>query len=332
MTAPNIQPRLALLYFALFDDCNAKCDICDSWRNPPGRKPAPFYLDRLRRALALRPLAVRFTGGEPLLLSELPALTATAETTGARVSVITNGRLLPSKATMLADNGCQEIVVSVDGVGDLHDRLRGTPQLFQRLSEGLRQVGETHMTYGVNTVVSATNIDVIPSIADFLLAQPRTPSWWHLIPVRDRPALVPSQPQRDRLRLTLRRMRARLEASGTAVLVDENMFDEHTSVACDVPTFAAFLQANTGELFGCNMLVHSSQPIGDLTTWTETGESGPAATTLQERCRTGTNPDCGRCDRGSRDMNHYLLRLAQGRPTAPRPAPVSLPTSEEVTA
>jgi MoaA/NifB/PqqE/SkfB family radical SAM enzyme len=327
----HARQRLGLLYVALFDDCNVRCDICDCWRRPPDRRTTPFYLAKLTLALSLRPQAVRFTGGEPLLLAGLPTLVATAAQTGARVSVITNGRLLQSKAASLADSGCHEIVVSIDGVGDAHDQMRGTPRLFHRLSQGVRQVCRTRMTYGVNTVVRSTNIATLATLADFLCNQPRPPSWWHLIPVRDRPALVPSQPQRDRFHATLGQVRSRLEASGTAVVADENMFDEHTAVACDVPDFAAFLRADTGELFGCNMLAYSRHPIGSLDTWTAFDDPGLVATALRQRCHAGTNPDCGRCDRGSRAMNHHLLHLAQADPTVARTRPV-IPLASEVKA
>jgi pyruvate-formate lyase-activating enzyme len=328
MATPQAHPRLGLLYFALFDDCNVKCDICDCWRTPPDRRTATFYLATLTRALALRPLSVRFTGGEPLLLAGLPTLVGTAAQTGARVSVITNGRLLASKAAPLADSGCQEIVVSIDGVGDAHDQMRGTPRLFQRLSHGIRQVCRTGMAYGVNTVVRSTNIDALADIADFLRGQPRPPSWWHLIPVRDRPALLPSQPQRDRLPATVSLLRSRLQASGTVIVADETMFDEHTAVPCEVPDFAAFLRADTSELFGCNMLAYSRNPVGTLDTWTASGDPDPAAVALRQRCRAGTNPDCGRCDPGSRAMNHHLLRLARTDPAEPGARPVVLPASE----
>lgn len=328
MTTSSAHPRLGLLYFALFDDCNVKCDICDCWRKPPDRRTTPFYLDKLTRALSLRPLAVRFTGGEPLLLAGLPTLVATAAQTGSRVSVITNGRLLPSKAATLAESGCQEVVVSIDGVGDAHDQMRGTPRLFHRLSQGLRQVCQTRMAYGVNTVVRSTNIDALTSIADFLRDQPRPPSWWHLIPVRDRPALVPSQPERGRLPAIIHGVRSRLETSGTTVVAEADMFDEHGPVACDVPDFAAFLRADTGELFGCNMLAYSRHPIGNLDAWITAGAPGPAAAALRQRCRAGANPDCGRCDRSSRTMNRHLLHLAQAHEIAQLTSPIALRTSE----
>lgn len=328
MPTPHAHPRLGLLYFALFDDCNVKCDICDCWRKPPDRRTTGFYLAKLTRALTLCPLSVRFTGGEPLLLAGLPTLVGTAAQTGAQVSVITNGRLLASKATPLADSGCQEIVVSIDGVGDAHDQMRGTPRLFHRLSQGLGQVCGTGMAYGVNTVVRSTNIDVLADIADFLRDQPRPPSWWHLIPVRDRPAMLPSQPQRKRLPTTLSLLRSRLHASGTVIVADENMFDDHTAVSCEVPDFAAFLRADTSELFGCNMLAYSRHPIGTLDTWTASDDPNLAATALRQRCRTGTNPDCRRCDPGSRAMNHHLLLLSRTVRAEPGAHPVVLPDSE----
>lgn len=54
--------ELDLLYFNLFDDCNARCNMCTCWEAPRTRRETQYYLDSLDRLLALRPAAVRFTG------------------------------------------------------------------------------------------------------------------------------------------------------------------------------------------------------------------------------------------------------------------------------
>src|SRR4051812_24903245 len=85
--------RLQLAYLNLFDDCNVRCNMCDCWQLPRPRRSGADYLEALELVLGQRPAAIRFTGGEPLLLRTLPDLVRRAAVSGARVSVITNGRL-----------------------------------------------------------------------------------------------------------------------------------------------------------------------------------------------------------------------------------------------
>jgi organic radical activating enzyme len=81
-----------VVYFKLFDNCNAKCNMCDCWERPRSRKNIGHYEAVLASVLAAGPRSIRFTGGEPLLFRELPRLVRLAAEAGVRVSVISNGR------------------------------------------------------------------------------------------------------------------------------------------------------------------------------------------------------------------------------------------------
>ncbi|MGH3936177.1 MAG: radical SAM protein [Pseudonocardiaceae bacterium] len=312
MTATTIAtPQLDVLYFKLFDDCNARCTMCTCWELPRTRRDTEYYLDMLERLLLLRPAAVRFTGGEPLLLPGLPALVERAAHTGARVSVITNGRLLRSKAIQLADAGCVEIVLSLDAVGPMHDQIRATPGLFEHCMRGIDALSETGLAYGVNTVVQRAGIKDLPALAELLLTGPTQPRWWHLIPVRDYPDLTPTAAQQAELQQKLPAMRESIAEHGIDLVADETMFACAGPQPCEIPQFTAYASGDTGELFGCNMLSHRDLAVGTfIAGQAEATWLGPPAAALRQRCQNGTNDPCGSCDRGSRAMNHMLRVLA----------------------
>jgi MoaA/NifB/PqqE/SkfB family radical SAM enzyme len=302
---------IELVYFNLFDDCNARCNMCECWRVEFSRRDVSFYMRRLDQVLEMRPEAVRFTGGEPLLLHGLPALVARAANCGTRVSVISNGRLLSAKASALAAAGCVEIVVSLDAVGEVHDQIRGTRGLFAHCLRGIAAVSETSMTYGVNTVVQRSGADGLLDLADVLLAQPSLPRWWHLIPVRDKGELLPTTEQRTRIRQVVQELRNLMATRNVVLLADDAMFASPGTVACNVPTFTAYVRADTGEVFGCNMLAYADGIIGRIDAeavdrvW-----GGSPAVALRRRCADGANPACLRCDAGSRAANQLLRKLA----------------------
>jgi uncharacterized Fe-S cluster-containing radical SAM superfamily protein len=164
-----------VVYFKLFDNCNAKCNMCDCWERPRSRKNIGHYEAVLASVLAAGPRSIRFTGGEPLLFRELPRLVRRAAEAGVRVSVISNGRLLPRKVRQLAEHGCDEIVLSLDGVGEIHDTIRNTPRLFGQILASISGINLTPMSYGVNTVVQRQGVRELPRLAEILLAQARPP-------------------------------------------------------------------------------------------------------------------------------------------------------------
>ena len=310
-----IVPRLEVLYVKLFDDCNVRCNMCDCWQQSFSRRDASFYIDNLDRLLALRPAAIRFTGGEPLLLHSLPDLVRHAAT-DARVSVITNGRLLRAKASALAEAGCAEVVVSLDGVGLTHDMIRGVPGLFRHCLEGLEAIQQSSMGYGINTVVQRAGFDDLPVLAKLLHDQPRPALWWHLIPVRDHDDLRPAPAQQELLRDLLPSMEAFLAEREIRLIGDLDMFDNRPPARCQVPAFTAYADADSGYLFGCNMLAHRDPAIGSYSERVTAAQvwSSAEADTLRSRCAQGGNAACGSCDPGSQRMNHLLRQLASERP------------------
>ncbi|MGI9570712.1 MAG: radical SAM protein, partial [Desulfobulbia bacterium] len=82
--------------------CNASCGFCDIWE-----RPSPYVtIDEVEKNLRdLKKLGVKvidFTGGEPLLHNELPAILKAAKDLGFITTITTNGLLYPKKAKEIA--------------------------------------------------------------------------------------------------------------------------------------------------------------------------------------------------------------------------------------
>ena len=81
-----------LCQYYLVDWCNAKCDFCGIWKNKPHKVSS---LSRVRWDLEdLKRLSVKyidFTGGEPLLRKEAPAVFEMAEELHLRYGFVSNG-------------------------------------------------------------------------------------------------------------------------------------------------------------------------------------------------------------------------------------------------
>lgn len=97
--------------------CNLKCAYCNEY----DRHSAPVPRERIERTIdrvaALHTRALAFTGGEPTLHPELPALVAHAAARIAKVSITTNGyKLNLPLVEALGDAGLSRMQLSMDGL------------------------------------------------------------------------------------------------------------------------------------------------------------------------------------------------------------------------
>jgi len=88
---------------------------------------------------SLRSLKVRwvvFSGGEPLMHSDLSALARILHEEGIRTTLLTAGLTLARHADLVAEN-VDDVIVSFDGPREIHDFIRGVPDAYRRLEHGV---------------------------------------------------------------------------------------------------------------------------------------------------------------------------------------------------
>lgn len=147
--------------------CNATCDFCDYWKTEEEMR-IEDYSEVVRR---FRPMVVVFTGGEPLLRKDISAVVRRVKETEPNIysSLITNGSLLTiEKAQDLREAGLDRLCISLDYLGERHDRSRGCEGLFERirdLSTQLPAVGFDKVAF--NTIIMEDNLDDLVPIACF---------------------------------------------------------------------------------------------------------------------------------------------------------------------
>jgi radical SAM protein with 4Fe4S-binding SPASM domain len=79
-------------------------------------------------------------GGEPLLYNEWTDLVRYIKKAGLRCNIISNGILLEKYAEDIVNLGVNEIIFSLDGDPEVHDKIRGTPGVFEKASGGLKAI------------------------------------------------------------------------------------------------------------------------------------------------------------------------------------------------
>jgi len=167
------------LTFSITNRCNSRCKTCHIYE----KKSEELDLDEWKRvfhSLGRAPFWITISGGEPFLRSDLFELVRSAyeECHPSIINIPTNGLLsdrIPSVVKEIADY-CQrtQIVVnlSLDGVGEDHDTLRGVLGNYERAIEtfkALKGLGSPNLSIGIHTVISKYNIKRIPDIFENIM-------------------------------------------------------------------------------------------------------------------------------------------------------------------
>jgi MoaA/NifB/PqqE/SkfB family radical SAM enzyme len=140
--------------------------MCDIWRRPAPSELTPDDYRRLPSTLR----EINVTGGEPLLRDDLADVIRAMQENcpDVRIVLSTNG-LLPDRLKTLLDS-IEGIAVriSLDGLGDLHNRIRGVDHAFDRVLESLEVTKAAGVSdLGVCATMTRSNAGRIKEIQDF---------------------------------------------------------------------------------------------------------------------------------------------------------------------
>ena len=128
---------LPILVIFPHNRCNCRCVMCDIWRIRQVREITPRDLEP--HLTSLRELNVKwivFSGGEPLMHSDISSLSHVCRAEGVRVTLLTAGLTLEKRADIVAAS-IDDLIVSIDGPPDIHDKIRGVPGAYRRLQRGI---------------------------------------------------------------------------------------------------------------------------------------------------------------------------------------------------
>jgi MoaA/NifB/PqqE/SkfB family radical SAM enzyme len=161
------RPLQTVLFIS--DKCNLRCRHCSVYRTDnPHVKSYEQIKDELEYSYRSGSRFVDFEGGEPTLWrdgdKDLNSLIRLAKKTGFYSATITTNAILPF-ARSLAD----AIWVSLDGLGEYHDEIRGKGA-FEKL---VRHIADArHPRLSVNMVINSRNYTSVAETIDFARNNP----------------------------------------------------------------------------------------------------------------------------------------------------------------
>jgi MoaA/NifB/PqqE/SkfB family radical SAM enzyme len=134
-----LKQRPFLLYFKPTARCDLRCTTCERWTHQ-GNKEEELSLAQIEELLGTFRRAgcmvVTMWGGEPTLRSDLPQILRHAKELGYRTSICSNCNQLARKVDKIVPH-LDVLLCSLDGVGEVHDQIRGVEGLFDRVVAGI---------------------------------------------------------------------------------------------------------------------------------------------------------------------------------------------------
>lgn len=134
------EPRPLAAHIKLTENCQAGCITCDYWKT---RWQDAIDTDRAVELISEVSAAgipdLRFTGGEPLLRRDFFQVLKRADTSSFRRIILqTNGLLLKKLHKEVNDSPITKVAVSMDGLGQTNDFIRGINGYFALGMEGIK--------------------------------------------------------------------------------------------------------------------------------------------------------------------------------------------------
>lgn len=146
--------------------CNLKCIHCYSqskdieYLNELSTHEAKAMLDDLAEYGAP---VILFSGGEPLMRSDLLELIGYAKEKGLRAVISTNGTLITlEKANELKKFGLSYVGISLDGLQETNDRFRGIHGAFDAALSGIKNCLSVGIKVGLRFTINKRNAHDIP--------------------------------------------------------------------------------------------------------------------------------------------------------------------------
>ena len=140
MSPEVIVATLPVLVINPHSRCNCRCAMCDIWKSGTVQEIGPEDLERQLGSIErLRVEWVVFSGGEPLMHSDLWRLSAMLRERNIRITLLSSGLLLGKHAETIVSH-VDDVILSLDGPRDVHNAVRGVPRAFELLTAGVARI------------------------------------------------------------------------------------------------------------------------------------------------------------------------------------------------
>ena len=158
---------LPIVILAPHSRCNCQCVMCDIWLNNQhkqeiSREDLAKHLDVFKKFNVRQ---VVFSGGEALMHSNLWILCELLKELKIEITLLSTGLLLRRHAEEVI-RWSDEVVVSLDGSREIHNKIRNIPRAYERLAEGVKALKSINSNFRLTArcVIQGANFFDLPNI------------------------------------------------------------------------------------------------------------------------------------------------------------------------
>ena len=161
--------------------CNSRCLTCNIWMKREDELTLDEW-EKVFKSLGRAPFWFTVSGGEPFMLPEIVEICQLLyeHCRPGIINIPTNSlmhKIIPQKVAAIC-RSCPEaeviINLSLDGVGERHDYIRGIKGNFEKFElnyEALRGLKLPNLTVGIHSVISNFNVDHAKELFDYALSR-----------------------------------------------------------------------------------------------------------------------------------------------------------------
>lgn len=147
--------------------CNCRCVMCDIWKANHDKKEITTgelskHIESFRKLGVKR---VAFSGGEALMHSNLWKFCELLKSINIKISLLSTGITLKNHATDVVKY-TDDVIVSLDGPREIHNRIRNLPAAFEKLEAGVKALKEIDPSFRITgrCVLQKLNYKYLPDI------------------------------------------------------------------------------------------------------------------------------------------------------------------------
>lgn len=150
--------------------CGSDCKVTALVKDMP-KEDFGKVLDSVAAKMNPHEVMINITGGEPLMRPDLEECGRMIYEKGFPWGMVTNGYLLtPERYQSLLQSGLRAMTISLDGLGEDHDWMRGREGSFERAAAAIKMVIDSgEVEFDVVTCVNRRSYPHLAEIRDFLI-------------------------------------------------------------------------------------------------------------------------------------------------------------------
>ena len=201
--ATQASDRRPIVVWNITRTCNLRCVHCysDSMAAKyPGELDWPQMMAVVDDLAAYEIPSLLLSGGEPMIHPRFFDLIDYARARGLKLTLSTNGTLIDrEKAELLKAAEVAYVGISLDGIGEVHDRFRGKQGAFKAAVEGFAACHDVGQKTGLRLTLTRHTVSDIERILDFIEQENiQRVCFYHLVPSGRGGALQILRPEESR--------------------------------------------------------------------------------------------------------------------------------------